>query len=173
MKIVTVRKNTLIRYVVFTLILVTGFGITAVSQLFRPEMTEISIYYVDAQMLRLIPIKTEIPIMSKQKMAKEVLRELTDGLDDNPKIRRIIPDIKNGMTVKVIDKIAYVDISDEMAKKHPDGRDLELLTVYSIVNSLTCIDGIVNVRFTIDGKKEKNFKGYIDMRETFIPDYFV
>jgi len=31
----------------------------------------------------------------------------------------------------------------------------------------------VNVRFTIDGKRQKDFKGYIDMRETFIPDYFI
>lgn len=173
MQIVTVRKNTLVRYGVFVLILVVGFGVTALSQGFRPETTEISIYFVDAQMLRLIPVKTEIPIMNKQKTAREVLRRLTDGRDDNPKIRRIIPKIKGGMTVKVIDEIAYVDISDEMVEKHPDGRDLEMLTVYSIVNSLTCIDGIVNVRFTIDGKKEKNFKGYIDMRETFIPDYFI
>ena len=38
---------------------------------------------------------------------------------------------------------------------------------------LTGLDGIVNVRFTIDGKRQKDFKGYIDMRETFIPDYFI
>jgi hypothetical protein len=77
------------------------------------------------------------------------------------------------MTVKVKDKIAYVDIKKDVVNEHPDGRDLEMLTVYSIVNSLTGIDGIVNVRFTIDGKIEKKFKGYLDMRETFIPDYLV
>ena len=48
-----------------------------------------------------------------------------------------------------------------------------MLMVYSIVNSLTEIDGIVNVRFTIDGRVQKDFVGYLDMRETFIPDYFV
>ena len=75
--------------------------------------------------------------------------------------------------MKVLDRIAYVDIKQELVDKHPDGRDLELLTVYSIVNSLTGLDGVVNVRFTIDGKRQKDFKGYIDMRETFIPDYFI
>ena len=43
----------------------------------------------------------------------------------------------------------------------------------TIVNSLTSIDGIVKVKFTIDGKPQKNFKGFIDMREAFIPDYYV
>ena len=72
----------------------------------------------------------------------------------------------------MLDRIAYVDIKQELADKHPEGRDLELLTVYSIVNSLTGLDGIVNVRFTIDGKRQKDFKGYIDMRETFYSGLF-
>ena len=48
-----------------------------------------------------------------------------------------------------------------------------MLIVYQIVNSLTSIDGIDNVRFTVDGKVKKEYAGFIDMRETFIPDYFV
>ena len=47
------------------------------------------------------------------------------------------------------------------------------MMVYSIVNSLTNIDGIVNVRFTVDGERQKDFLGFVDMRETFIPDYCV
>ena len=48
-----------------------------------------------------------------------------------------------------------MDIKQELADKHPEGRDLELLTVYSIVNSLTGLDGIVNVRFTIEASVRK------------------
>ena len=77
------------------------------------------------------------------------------------------------MTVKVKDKIAYVDLKSSILKTQPDGRDFEILTVYSIVNSLTNVDGIVNVRFTVDGERKKDFMGYVDMRETFIPDYCV
>ena len=54
-------------------------------------------YYVDAQMLRLIPVKTQIPQMSTQKMAQRVVDELVEGYDDNPKIRRIIPNVKHGI----------------------------------------------------------------------------
>ena len=173
MQIVTLKKNTLIRHFIFLLILAIGFGTVVISQNTHTETAEVKLYYVDAQMLRLIPVNTQIPQMSTQKMAQRVADELVEGYDDNPKIRRIIPNVKHGIKVKVLDRIAYVDIKQELADKHPDGRDLELLTVYSIVNSLTGLDGIVNVRFTIDGKRQKDFKGYIDMRETFIPDYFI
>ena len=77
------------------------------------------------------------------------------------------------MTVSVKDDIAYVDIKDSMIQNHEDGRDLELLTVYSVVDSLLSIKGITNVRFTVNGHKQKDFMGYLDMRETFIPDYTV
>lgn len=173
MQIVTFKKNMLIRHFIFLLILTIGFGTVLVSQHIHTETAEVKIYYVDAQMLRLIPVKTQIPKMSVQKMAQRIVDELVEGRDDNPKIRRVIPNVKHGIKVKVLDGIAYVDIKRELADKHPDGRDLELLTIYSIVNSLTGLDGVMNVRFTIDGERQKDFKGYIDMRETFIPDYFI
>ncbi len=136
-------------------------------------MVEAKLYFVDVQMMRLLPLKVYIYDSTPQKEAKILLNELIRGRDDNPKIRRIIPDIKNCMSVKVEDKTAYVDIKKEMVENHPDGRDLEILTVYSIVNSLTSIKEIETVRFTIDGKRQKDFKGFVDMRETFIPDYYV
>ncbi len=170
---VTIKKNSIIRYAVFLLIITAGFVCAAISHSAKAETAQVKLYFVDEQMMRLIPIETDIPRTSAEKMAQRVISELITGRDGNPKIRRLIPDRKHCMSVKVKEKIAYVDISPEMVSAHPDGRDLELLTVYSIVNSLTSIDGIVNVRFTIDGKTQKDFKGHIDMRETFIPDYFI
>ena len=106
-------------------------------------------------------------------MAQRVADELVKGRDDNPKIRRLIPDVRGALKVKVVNDCAYVDINGEVKKKHPEGRDLELLTVYQIVNSLTELDGIRTVRFTVDGEVTRDFMGFIDMRETFVPDYFV
>ncbi len=47
----------------------------------------------------------------------------------------------------------------------------ELLIIYSAVNSLTSSGDIITVDFLIDGESQKDLYGYIDMRETFIPDY--
>lgn len=173
MEPVTIKKNFILKNVVFVLILAVGFGIVVMTHGVKTETVETKVYFVDAEMMRLISVKTPIPKANTERMAQKVLDELISGHDDNPKIRRIIPKIDNCMSVKVVDDIAYVDIKSEMTDGHPDGRDLELLTVYSVVNSLTGIDGITSVRFTVDGKVQQKFKGYLDMRETFIPDYFV
>lgn len=148
------------------LCVVSSFG-TSVSQI------GITLYFTDAQVMKLIPVRMAIPETTPDIEAKTVLNELIKGRDDNMSIRRTIPNIKNGMTVRVKGRIAYVNIKQEVLDKHSDGRDIEMLTVYSIVNSIVSIDGIDNVRFTINGKRQKDFMGYIDMRETFIPDYMI
>lgn len=170
---VTIKRGSIIRYTVFLIIIAAGLCCVLIQRGIKPEAAEVKLYFVDAQMMRLIPSKASIPKTTPAKMAQRVLDELIEGRDDNPKIRRIIPKLRHSMRVTVKNKTAYVDISSAAAHSHPDGRDLELLTIYSIVNSVTSVDGITNVRFTIDGKVQKDFKGHIDMRETFIPDYFM
>ena len=75
--------------------------------------------------------------MSTQKMAQRVADELVEGYDDNPKIRRIIPNVKHGIKVKVLDRIAYVDLKQELVDKHPEGRDL---------NCLQCIQSLIRLQ---------------------------
>lgn len=173
LQIITVKKNSLIRNIAFILILVIGFGIVVFSKDIKTPLEEIKIYFTDAEIMMLIPVKTAIPKKDKQQMAQYALDSLIKGHDDNKKIRRILPNEKDSFSVTVKGEIAYVDINSDVIDKIPDGRDIEMLAVYSIVNTLTGIDGIVNVRFTIDGESRKSLKGFIDMRETFIPDYFV
>lgn len=157
----------------FALIIFFSCGIIFSSCGDSPDFTAVKIYFVDSEMLRLLPIETYIPNSSAQHQAKTVLNELIRGRDDNPKIKRVIPDIEGCMTVKVKDGAAYIDISKEMAEAAPESRDLELLTIYSIVNSITSVEEISTVRFTIDKQVTKDFSGFLDMRETFIPDYFI
>ncbi len=127
------------------------------------------IYYIDHELLMLVPV----PIVCEGKNAHEKARFLADklieGQDFNRKIKRQIPDLKNGISVSVKEKTAYVNLSGEFVDKHPDGRVAERLTVYQIVNTLTSIDGIDSVLFTIENKTEKKFKGFLDMREMYFP----
>lgn len=137
------------------------------------ETRDINIYFPDKNTMTLTPVQTTITAASPHEAAEAILNSLIAGHDDNPDILRLIPKTENCMTVRVDGSIAYVDITQAMIDNHPDDYDSEMLTVYSIVNSLTNVNSIVNVRFTINGEKQKNFKGNIDMRETFIPDYCV
>ncbi|MBE7044453.1 MAG: hypothetical protein E7397_02910 [Ruminococcaceae bacterium] len=139
----------------------------------RVEEMPVSIYFVDRAMLRLIETKETVKATGPQQAAQKILKEIEAGRDNNPKILRLIPKDVKPMQVTVRDGIAYVNLSRELVEEHSGARSHELLTVYAIVNSLTSVDGIVNVRFTVDGKPERDFKGFLDMRETFIPDYYV
>ena len=126
-----------------------------------------SVYYIDSELLMLIGVPSYCEGESSQEMAENMLEKLRIGQDFNRKIKRQIPDIKNGMTVSVNEKTAVVNLSSEFVEKHSEGRIAEKLTVYQIVNSLTSIDGIDYVRFTINSEECKCFKGFIDMREIF------
>lgn len=159
----------------FTFFMILAFALAAVvhARGVNVATTETRLYFVDTEMLRLIPVRVTIPDGTTEKKAQRVLDELVKGRDDNPKIRRLIPNISHCLTARVEDETVYVNISSKMVENHPKGRDLELLTVYQIVNSLTEIDGVKVVRFTINGSVERHFMGYLDMRETFVPDYFI
>ncbi|MDD6215034.1 MAG: GerMN domain-containing protein [Firmicutes bacterium] len=129
------------------------------------------IYYVDRQLHRLIPVECYTGSDNAQKSAQKMLDELILGQDSNSEILRTIPPIQNGLSARIENRTAIVDISDELAAAHTVSPDNERLTIYQIVNSLTSIDGIDCVKFTIGGKTSKKFVGFVNMSEIFTPNY--
>ncbi len=160
------------RYIVIVIILVCAvFGLASCSDTEDAARTEVTLYYVDAQMNRLIPYKGEICEGTPKSMAQSAVRELIEGRSYNDKIRRLLPDRLSCMVKGVKDGVAYVDLSSSAAQSLPDSRDIENLVIYQIVNTLTGIDGIRFVRFTVDGRTSRDFMGYYDMRETYKYNY--
>lgn len=129
------------------------------------------IYYIDHSMLRLIPIDVNLGKVTKQRAAKVMIDRLIDN--KNPKTLNLLPDEEGCIDVDVKGNTAIVDLKKTLAKNKPENRTHGLLMVYSIVNSLTSIDGIDTVKFLVDGKEEKNYISGLDMREVFIPDYYM
>lgn len=131
------------------------------------------IYYVDHSMLRLVPVNVNFEKTTTKGAAEKMIKLLIDGKDKNPKILRVIPDEKNCMRVEIKNKTAIVDIKETFIKNKSANKVHGLLAVYSIVNSLTSIEGIDTVKFSFNGNVEKGFVPNLDMRETFIPDYYL
>lgn len=151
---------------------------TAVTSFFfgradKPQLTDIPVYVVDAQLMRLIPVAEPVIEGDTEFMAQQVMRRLISGHDKNRKIRRIIPDSGACMSLKVRDKVANINIKTKYFKNCLTSRDIEKLCVYQIVNSITEVEGIEAVKFTIDGKSTKKLAGYLDMRDLFVPDYLM
>lgn len=102
--------------------------------------------------------------LSYEEKVRRVVKKLTDGPKDDNLIS-VIPENTVLNKVRINDKIAYLDFSDEFIENHPGGSVGEYNTLYSIVNSLTEIDGIEAVDFSVNGKKFKTYKGHCEFSE--------
>ncbi len=137
------------------------------------EYVTAQIYVVDASLICLISLDCDLVENDTSVMASEMLTKLIDGFDDNRKIRRIMPEKRQAMSVKVEGRTAFVNLRTKYFEQLPQNKEFEQLFIYQTVNSLTSIDGIDYVRFTVDGEVRKKFAGFFDMREIFSPDYLV
>lgn len=63
--------------------------------------------------------------------------------------------------------ICQVDFSEELISRHPKGTSSELMTIYSVVETLReNIPGVRGVRFLVDGNKVETIAGHIFIGET-------
>ncbi len=153
----------------FLFIIITGIVCFAIACARSDEVrkTEVTLYFVDAEINRLLPYTCELIDADPQHMAEAAVEMLIEGRDDNDKIRRLIPKDKSCISTRVDGGTAYVDLSSDITETLPYSRDIEKLFIYQIVDTLTGIKGIRFVKFTVDGVVKKDFMGYYDMRETY------
>ena len=59
------------------------------------------------------------------------------------------------------------DFSPELTENHPGGALEECLTVFSIVNTLTELDGKARVKILVNGNEADSLKGHVSLRQNF------
>jgi germination protein M len=128
------------------------------------DKTPIKLYFANTDntklKLEIRYIETAEAKRSTSNLASIIIKELIKGPSDETAFKRTIPsETKLRTPVSINDKVATVDMSKEFKTKHQGGKDAEKMTIYSIVNSLTEIDGIQKVKFTIAGKAQKEYMG--------------
>ncbi len=63
------------------------------------------------------------------------------------------------------DAVAYVDLSAAVSQNHPGGIRTEMMTVYSIVNSLVLnVSAVERVKLLVEGRESDTLAGHIDIR---------
>lgn len=105
-----------------------------------------------------------IPVSEAKKsvnnLAGIVVNELIKG-PTKKGLKATIPEgtklAKNSIPIKA--GVATVNFNKDFVDKHPGGKDAERITIYSIVNSLTDIKDIQEVKFLINGKVSETYKG--------------
>jgi len=109
-------------------------------------------------------------VKNPEKMSEVLLNELIKGPE--AKGVRTIPEQTRLLDIELLnDGLIIVDLSKEFTEHHPGGSSTEIMTVYSIVNTLTTnIKDVRMVRIIQEGSRLNTIAGHIDCNKTFYPD---
>lgn len=124
------------------------------------KLNNIVVYFPRLPDMKLVSeeIKVENNISNEEKILL-IINRLIEGAD-KANLIDVIPSGSKLNNVYINGNMAYVDFSKEFVENHPGGSLGEYNTIYSIVNSITEINGIEQVNFLIDGKKQAAYKGH-------------
>lgn len=131
------------------------------------ELVEVNLYFSDSQAMYLVAEKRKIS--QTPSLARQAVIELIKG----PENSELYPTIPGGTQVNevyIVDDIVYIDLSEEILKNHPGGSSGELMTVYSIVNTLTEIPPIKGVQILVEGNEAESLVGHIDISMPLLRD---
>ncbi|MBI5236183.1 MAG: GerMN domain-containing protein [Deltaproteobacteria bacterium] len=133
-------------------------------------LKEIKIYFSDEDGTRLVPERRIV----KTGVLEAEIREALEILLADPNDSRLASAIPRGArirSVKIKDGLATIDLSEEIAFKHTGGSSGELMTIYSIVNTVALnFQQVKLVELLIQGRKASTLAGHIDISEPFVPD---
>jgi len=170
------------RILFFLTLIVIGLIILFHQQIFRSikplserrgilvERKEVLLYFSDSDGEYLVGEKREI---SKKKEVKEEAKEAIIELIRGPKGKLIptLPPRTKLLDLQINDAgLAKVNFSPALSKDHPGGSSGEMMTVYSIVNSLSLnFPQIKRVQILIDGKPAETITGHLSLKQPISP----
>ena len=130
----------------------------------QPKKSAVHLYFADRDNYYL---KSEQRIVSHSGDAVDYARSIVEALIKGPQ-NLLAPTIAAGTELRAIyiipAGVCYVDLSQAAEKEHPGGCNSELLTIYSVVNSLILnVPDIKWVKLLIGGKEVQTLAGHINL----------
>src|SRR5690606_13491908 len=89
-----------------------------------------------------------------------------EALVEGPKNAGLFPTLPSPLRIRSVTvegDLAVVDFDGELVRRHPGGSAGEMLTVFSVVNTLTEIPGVRRVAWRIDGRAVETLVGHLDL----------
>lgn len=130
------------------------------------EKREVRLFFSDSEAEYLIGEKRGI---SKRAEVKEEAREAIAVLIKGPKgkLTPTLPPRTKLLSLQISETgVAKVNFNQALSKDHPGGSSAEMMTVYSIVNSLTLnFPQIKKVQILIEGKPIESIAGHLSLRQ--------
>jgi spore germination protein GerM len=134
------------------------------------EKKIVTLYFSEEEGEYLVGEKREIPKKeSVEEEAKEAIIELIRG----PR-GELIPTLPSQTELLGLQLdqggLARVNFNRALTKNHPGGSSAEMMTVYSVVNSLTFnFPNIKRVQFLVEGKQVETIAGHLSLRQSVPP----
>ena len=138
----------------------------------KPEKKkEIVLYFSEGEGEFLIGERRDLPkVGSTQEEAKEAIVELIHG--PRGKLIPTLPSKTKLIALQVDDQgLAKVNFSRALTQDHPGGSSAEIMTVYSVVNSLALnFPEIKRVQILVEGKEIETITGHLSLNRPLSPN---
>jgi spore germination protein GerM len=133
-----------------------------------PDRIIVHLYFADSDHSFLIAEERSFSTpIRPEALGLQILNALLGGPKQT--LERAIPEgtLLRGFYI-LQNRTAYVDLSREIRDRHPGGARSELLTIYSMVNSLILnVTEIETVKILVEGKEALTLAGHVDLRYPF------
>jgi len=134
------------------------------------EKKIVTLYFSEEEGEYLVGEKREIPKKeSVEEEAKEAIIELIRG--PRGELIPTLPSQTELLGLQLDQRgLARVNFNRALTKNHPGGSSAEMMTVYSVVNSLTSnFPNIKRVQFLVEGKQVETIAGHLSLRQSVPP----
>ncbi|HEY8463195.1 MAG TPA: GerMN domain-containing protein [Bacillota bacterium] len=131
-------------------------------------MDTVALFFVNnsKNSLTLKPVIVEIPRCSGAAKWKAVLEALFKGPPESSELLSIFPEGTKAISIEVKNGLATVNLNQQATMVNV-GSEGEALAVASIVNTLTKLPEIFEVKILIEGEEVESLAGHVDLSETF------
>lgn len=127
--------------------------------------TTLTLYFGDKEAMYLVAEARQVEIKEGEKREKVVVEELIKGPVNEKLVALFDPEVKV-LSTETKNGVCFVNFSGEIVSKPRGGSALELLMVYSVVNSLCELEEVDKVQFLVEGKKIEHL-AHMDMSQPF------
>ena len=124
---------------------------------FFQDEVSFTLYFVNAKGDKLVSEKRTATVRMSERNVDKVMAMLIEG----PKQENHYASMPPGSVVNEIlirNSVCYVDMNENFVINQVGNEEQELLTLYSIVNSLTSLYNIDTVRFLVNGQQRETYK---------------
>ncbi len=111
----------------------------------------ITLYFSDKNAEYMYPERRRVQLVDNS-IEKTIVTELISGTKSND-LTSVIPSDTKVLNVETKEGICFVNLSEDFVTKSSGSSAADLMTVYTIVNSLTELENVDKVQFLVDGSK--------------------